>query len=324
MSIQHIKEILSIYEQKRRKAEKLQEKNIQNVYERFPRIETIDNEIRKLGLIMTKSLLKSSSNAQAIFENYKQRTDQLSLEKISILKENSISIHFSKISYSCEYCKDTGFVNTGKKCSCLKQQLINKAYSLSNLSTVLEKENFNTFDLSLFADVAHGAQHCSPRQNILEILSICEHFVMNFSKVSQESLLFFGPTGVGKTFLINCIAKALLDKGKIVLYLTAIKMFEILEGIRFHATKDKKIYDLLFDSDLLIIDDLGTELTNAFTNSELFNIINTRILINKKTVISTNLTPEDIKDRYDDRIFSRLLSSKYCCLKFYGDDLRAM
>ncbi|MBN4067702.1 MAG: DNA replication protein DnaC [Alkaliphilus sp.] len=322
MSTQYIKEILNEYEQTRNNSEKKREKSVQNIYRQLPRIETIDKEIKKLGLLMAKSLLKTTNNVHLVIETYKQKSEQLNNEKTSILKQNSISLNFSETTYVCTQCRDTGFLNSGKKCSCLKQQLINKAYSLSNLSSILEKENFNTFDLSLFSDNPYSKQEQSPRQNILEILSISESFVIDFDKSSQENLLFFGPTGVGKTFLINCIAKALLDKEKIILYLTAIKMFEVLEAIRFQGTKDKKTYDLLFESDLLIIDDLGTELSNSFTNSELFNIINTRILINKKTVISTNLTPKDIMDRYDDRIFSRLVSNKYVRLKFYGDDLR--
>ncbi|MGV8145400.1 MAG: ATP-binding protein [Alkaliphilus sp.] len=322
MSTHYIKEILTEYEQKRNSAEKEKEKKVQKIYNQFPRIETIDREIKKLGLLMAKSLLSTSNNPDSIIETYKKKSGQLNREKISILNLNTIPIHFSEITYSCTFCSDTGFLSSGKKCSCLIQQLINRAYSLSNLSSILEKENFNAFNLSLFSDDSYNNEDQSPRQNILEILSISESFVMNFNNSSQENLLFFGPTGIGKTFMINCIAKALLDKGNIVLYLTAIKMFEILEAIRFQAVKDKKTYDLLFESDLLIIDDLGTELSNTFTNSELFNIINTRILINKKTVISTNLTPKDIMDRYDDRIFSRLVSNKYVRLKFYGDDLR--
>ncbi|MCD5410332.1 MAG: ATP-binding protein [Clostridiales bacterium] len=322
MSTHYMKEILNEYEQLRNNSEKEKEKNIRNVYKKLPRVETIDQEIKKLGLLMAKSLLKTTNNVHFVIETYKQKLEQLNKEKISILKQNAIPLNFSEATYVCTQCRDTAFLSNGKKCSCLKQQLINKAYSLSNLSPILEKENFYTFDLSLFSDKPYDKQEQSPRQNILENLSFAESFVMDFDKSSQKNLLFFGPTGVGKTFLINCIAKALLDKGKIVLYLTAIKMFEVLEAIRFQSTKDKKTYDLLFESDLLIIDDLGTELSNSFTNSELFNIINTRILINKKTVISTNLTPKDIMDRYDDRIFSRLVSNKYVRLKFYGNDLR--
>ena len=134
--------------------------------------------------------------------------------------------------------------------------------------------------------------------------------------------MFYGETGLGKTFLTNCIAKALLDRGKIVIYQTSFKLLEILEDLRFNNdTKDRTKYNLLFEADLLIIDDLGTEMTNTFTNSEIFNIINSRLLSNKKTIVSTNLSPKEMMDRYDDRIFSRLFS-KFTVLHFYGKDLR--
>ena len=139
--------------------------------------------------------------------------------------------------------------------------------------------------------------------------------------INEDNLLFCGETGTGKTFLANCIAKSLLDKEKIVIYQTAFKLLEILEEIRFRDSDNKEKYNLLFETDLLIIDDLGTEMTNTFTNSELFNIINSRLLSNKKTIISTNLSPMEIMDRYDDRIFSRLFS-KFTVLHFFGKDLR--
>ena len=137
-------------------------------------------------------------------------------------------------------------------------------------------------------------------------------------------MLFYGTTGLGKTFLCNCISKSLLDKDKIVIYQTAFTILEILERRRF-GKGNKEIsdyqYDLLFEADLLVIDDLGTEVTNTFTNAEIFNIVNTRLIAGKKTLISTNLTPKEISGIYTDRIFSRILD-KFIPLKFYGKDLR--
>ena len=155
----------------------------------------------------------------------------------------------------------------------------------------------------------------------MNILNICEGFAFNFDVNSKDNLLFYGETGTGKTFLANCIAKSLLDKGKIVIYQTAFKLLEILEDLRFGKNSNRDKYNLLFEADLLIIDDLGTEMTNTFTNTELFNIINSRLLSNKKMIVSTNLSPKEIMDRYDDRIFSRLFS-KFAVLHFFGKDLR--
>lgn len=164
----------------------------------------------------------------------------------------------------------------------------------------------------------------TPRENMLDILSIAEGFISNFDENNGDNLLFYGTTGLGKTFLCNCIAKALLDKNKIVIYQTAFTILDILERRRFGKSSSEMSdyqYNLLFSSDLLIIDDLGTEVSNTFTNAEIFNIVNTRIIAGKKTLISTNLTPKEISEIYTDRVFSRILD-KFIPLKFYGKDLR--
>ena len=317
----HIKDILKEYEWKRNAARKNKEARIQEVYDKIPRIEAIDKEINKLGLSITRAIINQTNDPEKILAELKIKLETLRQEKAFLLTENNIPIQYLEEQYQCQHCKDRGFLPTGGKCNCLKQQLINQAYSMSNLSSVLLKENFQSFNINLFSSEVFSGQPISPRENMMEILNTCEGFVFNFDKSNEENLLFFGPTGLGKTFLANCIAKALLDKGKIVIYQTAFKIFEILEAIRFHNSQDKDKYNLLFEADLLIIDVLGTEITNTFTNSELFNIINSRILSDKKTIISTNLAPKDFSIRYDDRIGSRLFS-KYTVLKFFGNDLR--
>ena len=224
--------------------------------------------------------------------------------------------------YQCSHCSDTGYIGH-KKCACFRQRLIDSAYRQSNLGAVLTRENFSTFDIDLFSDEKYEGYPKTPRQNMMDILSRCESFAHNFDSDS-ENLLFYGGTGLGKTFMCNCIAKKLLDKGKAVLYLTAFKLFKILEEYRFRpedARLDQDLLDFIFSCDLLIIDDLGTELANSFTTAELFNIINSRILERKKTIISTNLQPEELIDTYSQRVFSRI-SAHYTALEFYGRDLR--
>ncbi len=321
MADDYLKNILNDYERKRREARSKKEIRIQEIYNKVPRIEKIDQEITKLGISIARSIINQSDNPEEMLIKLKNELEKLKQEKAFLLTENNIPIQYLEEQYQCTQCQDTGFLSTGRKCSCLKQQLINQAYSMSNLSSILKKENFQSFNINLFSNELFTGQDSSPRENMLQILNVCEGFVFNFHKNNEENLLFYGPTGLGKTFLTNCIAKALLDKGKIVIYQTAFKIFEILEAIRFHNSQDKDKYYLLFDADLLIIDDLGTEITNTFTNSELFNIINSRLLSNKKTIISTNLALKDFSIRYDDRIGSRLFS-KYTLLKFYGNDLR--
>ncbi|WP_026476791.1 ATP-binding protein [Alkaliphilus transvaalensis] len=316
-----INEILRDYERKRDRALREKEMRVEDIYHRIPRIAEIDQEITKVSIGISRSILNQSEDPEKALQSLKDKLNALKQEKAYLLTENNIPVQYLEVQYQCSHCQDRGFLPSGEKCSCFKQQLINKAYSMSNLSDILKKENFQSFNINLFSNEIAPGQETSPQNNMLEVLNICEGFVFNFDKQNEENLLFYGPTGLGKTFLTNCIAKALLDKGKIVVYQTAFKIFEVLEAIRFHNSQDKDHYQLLFDADLLIIDDLGTEITNTFTNSELFNIINSRLLSNKKTLISTNLTLKEIMNNYDDRIFSRLFS-KYTLLKFFGNDLR--
>lgn len=316
-----VHEILRDYEEKRNTAKAAREKRLHEVYEKVPRIKEIDNDLQKTGISISKALIKGVDNPEKTIEAFKQKLDKLKQERAILLTENNIPIQYLDHNFTCSECKDTGFVLSGQKCRCFKQQLITKAYNMSNLSNVLKKENFQSFNLDLFSDETFEGQTLTPKQNMMNILNICEGFAFNFDEDNEENLLFYGETGLGKTFLTNCIAKALLDKGKIVIYQTSFKLLEILEDLRFKNNNDKEKYNLLFEADLLIIDDLGTEMTNTFTNSELFNIINSRLLSNKKTIVSTNLSPKEMMDRYDDRIFSRLFS-KFTVLHFFGKDLR--
>ncbi len=316
-----IHEILRDYEEKRNRAKAFKEKRLQEVYEKVPTIKKIDEELQKTGISISKALIRGTENPEKTIEDFKQKLEQLKQERAILLTENNIPLQYLDENYSCEECKDTGFVNSGQKCKCFRQQLIIKAYNMSNLSNVLKKENFQHFNLDLFSNKPFEGQSLSPKENMMDILNVCEGFVCNFDENNEENLLFYGETGLGKTFLTNCIAKALLDKGKIVIYQTSFKLLEILEELRFKNNDDKEKYNLLFEADLLIIDDLGTEMTNTFTNSEIFNIINSRLLSNKKTIVSTNLSPKEMMDRYDDRIFSRLFS-KFTVLHFFGKDLR--
>lgn len=314
-------EILRDYEKKRNKARKSKENRLQEVYDKVPRIQEIDEKLQKTGITISKALIQGVDNPKETIEGFKQELDQLKQERAILLTENNIPLQYLDDSFSCTNCNDTGFLSSGQKCKCFKQQLIIRAYNMSNLSNVLEKENFQSFNLDIFSDEPFEGQSLTPKQNMMNILNISEGFVFNFDVNSKDNLLFYGETGIGKTFLTNCIAKSLLDKGKIVIYQTSFKLLEILEDLRFGKNNNKDKYNLLFEADLLIIDDLGTEMTNTFTNSELFNIINSRLLSNKKTIISTNLSPKEMMERYDDRIFSRLFS-KFTVLHFFGKDLR--
>ncbi|KNF07023.1 DNA replication protein DnaC [Gottschalkia purinilytica] len=320
-----LKDILRGYEKRRDKAIYEQKLRQKEVYSKVPKIQEIDSEISKTGLLISKALLHDPSSYQEKVNEIKNKMENLKREKAILMTENNIPIEYLDINYTCNDCSDTGFLENGNKCRCLKQSMIKNAYEMSNIEYQLKKENFKTFNIDIFSNEPFENKKLTPRQNILEILHTCEGFCFNFDKNNGENLLFYGTTGLGKTFMCNCIAKNLLDKGKIVIYQTAFKILEIIEDHKFRRNHNSEFsdeeYNLLFEADLLVIDDLGTELTNTFTNTEIFNIVNSRLLQGNKTIISTNLSPIEIANVYTDRIFSRIFS-KFTILKFYGPDLR--
>ena len=319
-----IREILLSYQKKRDKSESELELRKNDVYSQIPEFKKLDDEISKVGLQLAKLVLQNPANKENIILESKKKMDSLKNRKEELLTKYKVPNGYLEIQHDCNICKDKGFLANGHKCNCLKQEIINEAYKMSNISRMLEKENFTTLDTSIFSPEKDPESNISPQQNMLQIVSICESFILDFDKDNGENLLFYGDTGLGKTFMCNCIAKSLLDKGNLVIYQTAFKMFEIIEDYKFknadnHISKEN--YENLFDCDLLIIDDLGTELTNSFTNSELFNILNTRLLSGKKTIISTNLSPMQLGSNYAQRIFSRIFD-RFKMVKFIGKDLR--
>lgn len=319
-----MREISLDYERKRDWHIKEKRIRTEEVYNKIPAIRRIDEDIIKTGISMSKYILGNPNGYKESVELAKQKIDSLKMERAYLLTEANIPSDYMDLKYDCGPCKDTGFLPSGSKCNCLKQTLVTKAYRMSNLNNVLNKENFQSFNIDVFSNEPFGSEKMTPKENMTDIVGISEGFIGNFDENNGENLLFYGTTGLGKTFLCNCIAKVLLDKNKIVIYQTAFTILDILERRRFGKGNNDMSdyqYNLLFDADLLIIDDLGTEVSNTFTNAEIFNIVNTRLIGGKKTLISTNLTPKEISDIYTDRVFSRILD-KFIPLKFFGNDLR--
>lgn len=319
-----LKELFIEYERKRDRQIRDQKSRIEKVYRKVPAIKRIDEDIFKTGLSMSKYIIGNPDNYKESMEEAKSKIESLKMEKAYLMTESNIPADYMDIIYDCKTCKDTGYLDNGKQCNCLKQALVSRAYQMSNLENVLQKENFKNFNIDIFRDEPFENEIMTPRENMMDIVGIAEGFINNFNENNGDNLLFYGTTGLGKTFLCNCIAKSLLDKNRIVIYQTAFTILEIIEKHRFgRGNKEFNDYQygLLFDADLLVIDDLGTEVANTFTNAEIFNIVNTRIISGKKTLISTNLTPKEISETYTDRVFSRILD-KFIPLKFYGYDLR--
>ncbi len=325
--------LLVEYEQKKRNAENDLEKRKKELYKKNPRLEEIENQINKISINKAKSILinKLSDNLSKKFD---EDLINLKKEKEVILEKEKIDESFFKPKYECEKCKDTGYITSLNKksemCSCLKQKLINISYNKSNLSN-LQKENFKNFNANIFSnqkDVEKYKMNISPRENIKTIKKASENFINNFDNPDTKNLFFTGNTGLGKTFMTNCIANELLNRGKTVLYQTAPVLLETIIDNKFNKYKTNDTSDFnnqVLEADLLIIDDLGTECINSMKLSELFTIINSRCLnLNNKitkTIISTNYNIEKIFEIYEERIGSRI-AGFYDIYYFFGEDLR--
>jgi DNA replication protein DnaC len=324
MNKQILENIMTDYNKKRLKAAHDADVRKEKLYVAFPELANIEMQIKLLSIKLSKLFLSNPENLNEQVLNLKSEIENLKNNRKHIYEENNIPENYLEIKYECNKCNDTGFLLDGKKCSCLNKQIISNLYNMSNMVHMLGRENFDTFDISVFSNEAYKSEKLTPKQNMYNILEASEDFCNNFYNTNMN-LLFYGGTGLGKTFMCNCIAKSLIDREISVLYQTAFSLFEIVENHKFNKqteTEENRIYyNMIFDCDLLIIDDLGTEFNNSFTNSELFNIINERLITEKKTIISTNLSLEQLAETYSDRIMSRVFNN-FAPLKFYGKDLR--
>lgn len=318
MKNKYINEILTEYERLQESAKLKQKQRLEEIYRKVPKIRQIDEKIKDIGFDIASSIFKGI-NIESYIEEQKKVLTDLRMEKAEILASNNFPVDYLDIKFLCPKCKDTGYISN-EKCSCFRQKLIDKYYQQSNLKEILKRENFDNFQINYYSNTIDKEQGLSPRKNMEQIVNYCIGFYKDFD-VLDESLLFSGSSGLGKTFLSNCIAKELLDKGKVVIYQTSSNLIDILRNLRFDESSDKDQIDEIMNCDLLVIDDLGTESNTAYSHSELFNIINSRILGNKKMILSTNLTIGDIHNYYPERITSRIYGH-FKIFEFFGDDIR--
>ncbi len=291
-----------------------------------PKLQEIDEKLSSLSINTAKSILQNNS-AESL-STLKENISKLKQEKEKLLKSLGLSLEYLEPFYNCNLCKDTGYIlNNGRTsmCSCLKQKIYNIEYNQKN-ENIIKNQTFDNFNINLFSNEVNEKKYnskISPRENITDIKNAAINFINNFDDENTKNLIFSGGTGLGKTFLSNCIINSLLENGKTVMYQTAPVMLDNLISDLF-AKPDKQIgiSSSLLSVDLLVIDDLGTETLNSMKFTELYKIINTRLLSNKtKTIISTNLDLRGIFQTYDERLASRFVGY-YDIYRFFGDDIR--
>jgi DNA replication protein DnaC len=294
---------------------------VKEVYEKIPEMEALKKQAGISAMERFKKILKTGDKSAVA--GFPGEINEIREREEALLKINGFPPDYMEPHYACPDCRDTGFIN-GQKCHCFKAKIIKRLYTQSNIDRIMESENFHTFSFDYFDDTRVITRiGLTERAYMKGVLKICRDYAEGFAK-KKESLIFMGNTGVGKTFLCNCIGRELIDRYFSVIYLTANGLFDCISRVRMDKTEDlsvRELYGYLSDCDCLIIDDLGTELTNTMVSSQFFNLINARLAAEKGTVISTNLSLNQLRDTYSERVTSRITSS-YTIVPLYGSDIR--
>jgi len=309
------------YEDIREKNKKELDKRKQELYAKLPRLKEIDDEMVNLGIRITKAVLMDEENREKLLEDLHKKQTDLKIEKAEILTANKYPKDYLQMKYSCKKCKDTGYVGS-ERCNCLMQKLIAHQYKQFKLSHRIVKENFENFNINYYSNEPIDGGR-SPRENMQHIFMECIKYTKDFEQ-HNKNLLFIGRPGLGKTFLCNSIAKDLLDMGKSVIYQSAPDLVDLVRKYKFDFDNEEAGDEALKDiyvCDLLIIDDLGTELGTQFSGLVIYNILNKRLLENKKMIISTNLDVDEIIKTYSERISSRIFGN-FLMYEFFGEDIR--
>jgi len=321
-----LKEILKEYDAARTRNEKALLERELNALSKIPQLAELRTNYLNLMLQTFKEniqIAKSAGNKSSVSE---ETLAEFKKREARFLYENGFPADYLLPQYRCGKCRDTGYTgwHVREKCSCLSQRLLEKLYELSDFGE-LERQNFETFDPQVFPETQLEANKINQREYMLQLKGTLERYALNFPSNDRKTLLFSGKTGLGKTFLLNCMSKVIIEKGYATIRMSAYNLSNRLFASLLHNTDENQyLLSCLFDADLLIIDDLGTEIQrNNFTSEDLFNILNERLLKNRHTFLSTNLGLPELRERYSDRITSRLFDTTTTMLiRFLGQDVR--
>jgi DNA replication protein DnaC len=287
------------------------EERLLSIYDSVPGYRELDEETASASVAFGKRILAGEKLDRSILRN---QLKEIARQKQLLLIESGYSADYLDMGYTCQDCRDTGYIGN-EKCHCFKQKIIETLYDKSNLRLLTKSCNFRKMTSRYYQG--------EDLERFEKARKVAEDFINNFSS-DYQNLFIYGTVGTGKSFLSICIADELLRKGHSVLYFSSLQLFKRLSRNTSdnNGKQDRKaIYDDLFGCELLIIDDLGTELTTSFVASELFSCINERDMRKRSTIITTNLSLEQLQHTYSDRIFSRV-TSNYRILKLSGQDIR--
>lgn len=321
------REIARIYEQRRLQAEQACALAISRTYRQYPELERIDRELAAAGADLLLEAIEPGRPQRAV-----QVMNQLKTERQACLTRLGLPDDFDQPRYSCSTCHDSGQVN-GQRCSCYQTILVPLLTDEANMAH-LQHMTFGAFDASLFSDQPNPGLYqsdLSPRRQILGLRKVSERFVDAFDLPETRSMLFVGKPGTGKTFLMACIARALITRGRSVLYVSAPQLFDHMQEHRtllasfnpdpIRLDNSLAMRDSIMGCSLLLIDDLGTEPGAASRYADLLAVIDGRQSPDRKMIISSNADPVSLRDQYDERLLSRLVGG-FAVYRFFGEDVR--
>lgn len=312
------------YETKYLRAREDADRRRAQIEQELPAIAALHRRMAGIGPEIMRISLQAASPAerQAAIDALKQQQDSLLAQRDALLADAGYPRDYLAVRYECDACGDTGYLEDGKMCQCMRTKLAAAAYESSGLGSLLHEQRFDNFSLNYYAEDARTHRAMTYVYDTMR--AYAENFTTgDATDAPSENLLLIGGTGLGKTHLSSALAQAVLSRGFDVLYVSALDLFSAFEAERFgNGGSQLPLIDRFYRCDLLLIDDLGTEVSNQFTVSCLYNIINTRLNTRRPTVISTNVMQDELRRRYWDRITSRLFG-EYRVLLFLGTDVRA-
>ena len=314
-------------EERRRQRQERQERRQREIYAQLPRVAEIDRELKGTICQIIAASLRDGRDPAPSIKVIRDRNLDLQAEKARLLAEHGFPPDALDDRPDCPRCGDTGWVGAAM-CSCLRELCAQE--QIRELSKLLDlgEQSFDTFSLDLYSPLPWPGEELSPRENMEFILEVCSNYARKFGKFYFRNLFLTGAPGLGKTFLSACIARTVSEQGFSVVYDTAVNVFARFEEQKFardreeagEARDDTRRY---LGCDLLILDDLGSEMTTPFVQSALYTLINSRLAADRRTVISSNLSMDQVRQRYTPQIASRL-EGEYRVLPFYGEDIRLL
>lgn len=311
------------YENYQRVKEEIEARRLSAIAEadaRAARVRAISPEICEIDaeLAATGPLIFRTAIAGGDLAPIKEKNEALNKRRREVLRSLSLPEDYTEVHYSCECCSDTGYTQDGRMCACFKEGLIKATISSSGIGNLIDKQSFENFSLDVYGDNERV------RERMEKNLAAARDYVNNFSR-SRTNLLLIGNTGTGKTHISTAIAREIISRGYDVIYDSAQNILADFDDDQFRRRYGEEPKSTKYlECDLLIIDDLGTEFTTQFSVSCLYNLLNTRQNRSLATIISTNLSPEDLSKKYEDRIYSRIVGSGTRILAFVGPDRRVL